>query len=163
MFDYTSGAKREHYSGGPRNITNRANRVMEGMASDAAISQFAFRLSQMQGLPGELRQQAWDLYRSLLQQANRNLARLINSHGYPRGYRNSESRGCRRGEMDWRFGGRQPDSIWVHAQPRCQEAQGAHRCRRNRGVRLCGERIFPVSRRMRRGTRWLQLPEERET
>ena len=90
VFDYTSRERREHYTGGPRNITDRANRVMEGMASDAAISQFAFRLSQMQGLPEELRQQAWALYDFSLQQANDNLARLMvgTSRGYPRGYQN---------------------------------------------------------------------------
>ena len=95
VFDYTSRERREHYTGGPRNITNRANRVMEGMASDAAISQFAFRLSQMQGLPEELRQQAWALYDFSLQQANDNLARLMvgTSRGYPRGYQNRNSRG----------------------------------------------------------------------
>ena len=95
VFDYTSRERREHYTGGPRNITDRANRVMEGMASDASISQFAFRLSQMQGLPEELRQQAWALYDFSLQQANDNLARLMvgTSRGYPRGYewRNSRS------------------------------------------------------------------------
>ena len=93
VFDYTSRLeKREHYSDAPRNILRmRANRVMEGMASDAAISQFAFRLSQMQGLPEELRQQAWHLYRLSLQQANNNLARLMvgASRGYPRGYEDS--------------------------------------------------------------------------
>ena len=88
VFDYTSRWRREHYTSGPSNTTDKPNRVMEGMASDAAISQFAFRLSQMQGLPEELRKQAWDLYRSSLQQANRNLARLMGGtpRGYPRGY-----------------------------------------------------------------------------
>ena len=87
VFDYTSRCKaRALQWWSAQLLTNRANRVMEGMASDAAISQFAFRLSQMQGLPGELRKQAWDLYRSSLQQANRNLARLM--VGTPRGYPN---------------------------------------------------------------------------
>ena len=94
VFDYTSRERREHYSGGPRNNTDRANRVMEGMASDAAISQFAFRLSQMQGLPEELRQQAWNLYRFSIQQANKNLERLMvgTSRGYPRGYEDRDDR-----------------------------------------------------------------------
>ena len=94
VFDYTSRWMREHYSDVPHNTTDRANRVMEGMASDAAISQFAFRLSQMQGLPEELRQQAWNLYRLSLQQANDNLARLMvgTSRGYPRGYEDRDSR-----------------------------------------------------------------------
>ena len=94
VFDYTSRAKREDYTGGPSNPTNRANRVMEGMASDAAISQFAFRLSQMHFLPEGTRQQAWNLYRLSLRQANANLARLMvgTSRGYPRGYRSSNNR-----------------------------------------------------------------------
>ena len=86
VFDYTSRWKREHYTGGPRNPTNSPNIVMEGMASDAAISQFAFRLSQMQGLSEELRKQAWDLYLLSLKQANDNLGRLMD--GTPRGYPN---------------------------------------------------------------------------
>ena len=88
VFDYSSRWIREHYTGGPRNVVDRGNRVMEGMASDAAISQFAFRLSQMQSLPEQVRQQAWDLYRFSVQQANDNLRRLMvgTSRGYPRGY-----------------------------------------------------------------------------
>ena len=65
MLDSSRWATEHSNPVGPRNTTNRANRVMEGMAADAAISQFAFRLSQMQGLPEELRQQAWELYRFL--------------------------------------------------------------------------------------------------
>ena len=136
VFDYTSRERREHYSGGPPNITVRANRVMEGMASDAAISQFAFRLSQMQGLPEELRQQAWELYRLSLQQANDNLARLMvgTSRGYPRGYQNRNSRVgiMRKWTGDLEEGN--SDSIWVHAQPRCPKAQGAHRCSETKGT-----------------------------
>ena len=93
VFDYTSRTMRQHYS--TRSLVwMRANRVMEGMASDAAISQFAFRLSQMQGLPEELRQQAWDLYGLSLQQANDNLGRLMSGtrRGYPRGYQARNSR-----------------------------------------------------------------------
>ena len=95
VFDYSSRERREHYSGAPRNATSYSNRVMEGMGSDAAISQFAFRLSQMQGLPEELRKQAWELYVFSVKQVNDNLARLMvgTSRGYPRGYRVSDSRG----------------------------------------------------------------------
>ena len=95
VFDYTSREIREHYSGGPRNTTSYSNRVMEGMGSDAAISQFAFRLSQMQGLPEELRKQAWELYVFSVKQVNDNLARLMvgTSRGYPRGYETRNSRG----------------------------------------------------------------------
>ena len=98
VFDYTSRWKREHSDkgdqAGARKITNRANRVMEGMASDASISQFAFRLSQMQGLPEEIRKQAWELYVSSAQQVSANLARLMEGtpRGYPRGYETRDRR-----------------------------------------------------------------------
>ena len=94
VFDYSSRWVRVHSElGGPRNVSHHANRVMEGMAADAAISQFAFRLSQMQGLPEEIRQQAWELYRFSLKNANDNLEFLMgvsptvgkNLNGYPRG------------------------------------------------------------------------------
>ena len=83
------------------------------------------------------------------------------SRGYPRGYEDRDDRAGIMRKWDWRFGGRQPDPIWVHAQPRCpkrlKELIDAGETKR---VHICCERIFPMSRKTRTGTPWLQLPEE---